>query len=83
MPVDNQLVIWQRRLEADRRPREQSIQVHRDGSVHRDAQGVISVAPIFNESNIRRCLGSGGGHGVMIPPQQSSEMKHCVARKIK
>jgi hypothetical protein len=33
-----------------------------------DAQGVITVPPIFDQSNIREGLGGRRGHKAMIPP---------------
>ena len=70
MSVDDQLIEGQRWLKADRRAREQSIQIHRDGSIHRNAQFIVAIAPVFNERDIREGLSGGCGHEVMIPPLQ-------------
>src|SRR5215207_8194805 len=68
MSIDDQLVIGQGWLAADRCTRIQSIQVHGDGAVGRETEGVLAVAPVFDESNIGIRLSGGGGHGLMIPP---------------
>jgi hypothetical protein len=57
MSVDNQLVIWQGGLKADRCTRMQAIQVHGDRTVGRETEGVIAVAPVFDERDIREGLG--------------------------
>jgi hypothetical protein len=67
MSIDHQLIVRQRRLEADCGLSEQPIQVHRDGPIHGDTQSIVAVAPIFNESYIREGLSGSCGHGVMIP----------------
>ena len=54
-------------LKADRCPRGQAVEVHGDRSVHGEAQGIIAVAPVFNEGDIRVSLGSKGSHDGMIP----------------
>ena len=67
MPIDDELIERQRGLKADGRAREQSIQIHRNGSVHRDAQIIVAISPVFDERDIREGLGGGGGHDPMIP----------------
>jgi hypothetical protein len=45
-----------RRAEIDRRGCRQSIEVYRDGAINVQAQGIIKVAPVFNEGDIGRNL---------------------------
>jgi hypothetical protein len=44
------------------------VKVHRNGVFHMDAQGVITVPPIFDQRDVREGLGGSCGHMAMIPP---------------
>src|SRR5574341_265854 len=68
MSVNHQLIKRQRRLEADRRAREQSGEVYGDRAVGRQAQRVIAIAPIFDEGDIGMALGGGRCHGPSLSP---------------
>ena len=67
MPVDDEFIERQRRLKADRCARVESVQIHRDRAVHKEAQGVIANPPLLNEGDIREGLGCYCGHAMMLP----------------
>ena len=50
MSVDDQFIERQRMLKTARRARGQAFQVHRDRTVHGQAQDVLAVPPVFDES---------------------------------
>jgi hypothetical protein len=52
MSIDDELIERQRRLKTYRGAREKPIQVHRDGSIHRQAQLIIAISPVFDECDV-------------------------------
>ena len=64
-----------RRLKTNRRPREQSIYVHRDGAGGEQVQSIITIAPVFDERNIWIGEGGSGGHIDMILQSETETQK--------
>ena len=56
-PAEDDDIFSERIVERDGRRRRQAGHVHRQGGVGREAQQGIAVAPVFNEGDIRECLG--------------------------
>ena len=78
MAIDDQFIKWQRGLKTDRRAREESIQIHRDGTVHGQTQDIIAVAPIFDEGNVWMSEGGGSGHDLILSGRVGSNGFHLT-----
>ena len=66
MPIDDQFVKGQGRLKADRGARVQAIEVHRNRAVGRQAQGIIPIAPVLDEGDVRMGLRGGAVHAASL-----------------